>query len=46
MPRIFSHPDRKGTAEPVADGMSKMYVMGIWVEPCEDIQRVLNFSID
>lgn len=46
MPRIFSHPDGKGTAEPIADGMVRMCVIGIWVELCEDIQRVLNLSID
>lgn len=35
-----------GSAEPIADGMSKRYVIGVWVELCEDIHRVLNLSID
>lgn len=46
MPIIFSHPDRMGSAEPVADGMSKMYVIHILVELCEDMHSVLKLSID
>lgn len=45
-PIIFSHPDRMGSAKPIADGMSKVYVIGVWVELCEHIHRVLSFSID
>lgn len=43
---IFSHPDGMDSAEPIADGMSKMYVIGVLVELWDDIHRILNLSID
>lgn len=46
MPIIFSHPDRMGSAERIADGMSKLYVIGVLVELCEDIHGVLKLSVD
>lgn len=35
-----------GSAERIADGMSKLYVIGVLVELCEDIHGVLKLSVD
>lgn len=32
-----------GSAEPIADGMTKMYAIDVWVELCEDIQIYSTF---